>query len=146
MPVWVGCEDNKESLLKSLNKRVGAIKKISKSASFKTRKMIANGIFISKLIYLMPVWVGCEDYLVNTLQVCHNKVARLVTKLDRFNPTMVILKQCGWMPVRHIMVFNSLILLHKTVQHQNPPYLYKKKSCLARGNQIQGRQQQQQQL
>ena len=59
--------DNKESLLKSLNKRVGAIKKISKSASFKTRKMIANGIFISKLIYLMPVWVGCEDYLVHAL-------------------------------------------------------------------------------
>ena len=48
--------DNKDSLTTSLNKRVGAVKKISKSASFKTRKMIANGLFISKLIYLMPVW------------------------------------------------------------------------------------------
>ena len=47
---------SEDSLLKSLNKRVGAVKKISKSASFKTRKMIANGLFISKLIYLMPVW------------------------------------------------------------------------------------------
>jgi hypothetical protein len=118
--------DNKDSLLKSLNKRVGAVKKISKSASFKTRKMIANGLFISKLIYLMPVWMGCEDYLVNVLQVCQNKVARLVTKLDRFTPTMVILKQCGWMPVRHLMVFHSLVLLHKTLQQQKPVYLYKK--------------------
>ena len=92
--------DNEDSLLKCLNKRVGAIRKISHTASFKTRKMIANGIFISKLIYLMPLWMGCEDYLVNALQVCQNKVARLVTKLDRFTPTTVILKQCGWMPVR----------------------------------------------
>ena len=88
--------------------------------------MIANGLFISKLIYLMPVWIGCEDYFVNALQVWQNKVARLVTKLDRFTPTMVILKQCGWMPVRQLMVYHSLVLLHKTVQQQKPVYLYNK--------------------
>ena len=47
---------NEDSLIKSLTKRQGAIKKISSVASFKSRKMIANGIFMSKLIYLMPVW------------------------------------------------------------------------------------------
>ena len=53
--------------------------------------MVANGIFMSKLIYLMPVWMGCEDYLVNALQVCPNKVARYVAKLDRYTPTKVLL-------------------------------------------------------
>ena len=71
--------ENDESLIKSLNMRAGALKKISHTASFKTRKMIANGIYMSKLIYLMPLWVGCEDYLVNVLQVNLNKVARMVT-------------------------------------------------------------------
>ena len=61
-----------------INKRVGAIKKISSTASFKTRKMIANGIYISKLIYLMAVWMGCDDYLIKALQASMNKVARLV--------------------------------------------------------------------
>ena len=89
--------DSDASLIKSLSMRSGAIKKISRTASFKTRKMIANGIFMSKLIYLMPVWVGCEDYLVNALQVSLNKVARLVTKLDIFTPTKVLMQQCGWM-------------------------------------------------
>jgi hypothetical protein len=83
--------DNKDDPLKSLNTRATDMKKISKTTSFKTRKMIANGIFMSKLIYLMPVWMGCEDYLVNALQVCQNKVARLVTKQDRYNPTNVLL-------------------------------------------------------
>ena len=118
--------DHEDSLLKCLNKRVGAIRKISNTASFKTRKMIANGVFISKLIYLMPLWMGCEEYLANALQVCQNKAARLVTKLDRFTPTTVILKQCGWMPVRHLMIYHSLVLLHKTVQNQTPTYLYQK--------------------
>ena len=95
-------------------------------ASFKTRKMLANGLYISKLIYLMPVWMGCEDYLINALQVNLNKVARLVTKLDIFTPTAVLMKQCGWMPVKHLMAYHSLVLLHKILQQKSPAYLYKK--------------------
>ena len=115
-----------DSLLKSLTKRAGAMKKISRAASFKTRKMIANGIFMSKLIYLMPVWMGCEDYLVNALQVCVNKVARFVTRLDIFTPTSVLMQQCGWLPVRQLMAYHSLTLLHKTMKNQAPLYLFKK--------------------
>ena len=88
--------------------------------------MIADGIFISKLIYLMPLWMGCEDYLLNSLQICQNKVARLVTKLDRYTPTTVLLKQCGWMSVRQLLVYHSLVLLHRTVQNKTPTYLYRK--------------------
>ena len=116
--------DNDDSLLKSLNKRVGALKKISRTASFKARKMVANGIFISKLIYLMPVWAGAEEYLINALQVSQNKAARLVTKLDIFTPSMVLMKQCGWLPVKQLMVFHSIVLLHKTLKNQKPAYLY----------------------
>ena len=118
--------DNDNALVKSLNQRVGAIKKISRFSSFRTRKMIANGIFISKLIYLMPVWIGCDEYLVDTLQVCQNKAARLVTKLDRFTPTKVLLKQCGWLSVKQLLIYHSLVLLHKVFKHQKPIYLYQK--------------------
>ena len=118
--------DNKDSLVTSLNQRVGALKKISHASSFKSRKMIANGIFMSKLIYLMPVWMGCEDYLVNGLQVCQNKAARLVTKLDRYTPTKVLMQQCGWMPVKQLLIYHSLILLHKVFQQKKPKFLYQK--------------------
>ena len=118
--------DNDDALLKSLNKRAGAIRKISRNASFKTRKTIANGIYMSKLIYLMPVWMGCEDYLIHALQVNLNKVARLVTRLDIFTPTRILMQQCGWMPVRQLMAYHSIVLLHKTLKHQTPSYLYQK--------------------
>ena len=118
--------DNKDALIKSLNKRIRAMKKISRVASFKTRKNIANGIFMSKLIYLMPVWIGCDDYLINSLQVCQNKAARLVTKLDRFTSTKKLMQQCGWMPVHQLLVFHSLVLLHKTIKQQKPTFLFQK--------------------
>ena len=102
------------------------MKKKSRTASFKSRKMIANGIFMSKLIYLMPVWMGCEDYLIQALQVCMNKVARLVTKLDIFTPTSVLMQQCGWLTVKQLMAYHSIVLLHKTMKHQKPTYLFKK--------------------
>ena len=88
--------DNEESLLKALNKRQGAMKKVCRVASFKSRIMLANGVFMSKLIYLMPVWAGCEDNLTKALQVVQNKVARSVNKKDSFTPTKDLLKECGW--------------------------------------------------
>ena len=48
--------ENENSLVKSLNVILGAIKNLSKVASFKTRKTIVSGIFTSKLIYPMPLW------------------------------------------------------------------------------------------
>jgi hypothetical protein len=118
--------DSENSLVKSLNKRLGALKKIQKIASFRTRKLIATGIFISKLIYLMPLWSGCEEYLVKALQVIQNKAARSVANLGIFTPTRTLLKTCGWMSVRQLMAYHSIILLHKTLTTKAPEYMYKK--------------------
>ena len=54
-------QDNEESLLRSLNSRVGALKMVCKVAGFKTRKMIADGIFMSKLVYCIALWGGSSN-------------------------------------------------------------------------------------
>ena len=46
-------QNNKESLLSSLKKRVGVIKMIGNVANFKTRKMIADEIMMST--FMMPI-------------------------------------------------------------------------------------------
>ena len=118
--------ENENSLVKSLNVRLGAIKKLSNVASFKTRKTIASGIFMSKLIYLMPLWSGCEEYLIQALQVVQNKAARSVAHLNIFTPTKTLMKVCGWMSVRQLLAYHSLVLLHKTLTNKAPVYLYQK--------------------
>ena len=71
-------------------------------------------------------WLGCDEYLVDALQVCQNKAARMVTKLDRFTPIKVLLTQCGWLSVKQLMLYHSLMLLHKVLQSKKPEFLFKK--------------------
>ena len=81
---------------------------------------------MSKLIYLIPVWSGCEDYLVRSLQVVQNKAAWSVAKLSIFTPTVTLMRVCGWMAVRQLMAYHRLVVLHKTLASQKPVYLYQK--------------------
>ena len=117
---------NDKSLIKALNLRLSALKMISSMASFKVRKSIANGIFMSKLIYLMPLWAGCEEYLIHSLQVAQNKAARYISKLNTYISTKVALTACGWLSVRQLMVYHSLVLLQKTMTSKSPVYLHRK--------------------
>ena len=116
--------DNGDSLIRSLNTRIGALKILSKVATFKVRKMIANGIFISKISYLIAVWGGCSQELLNQLQVAQNKAARVVTKLDWYTPTKVLLHQCGWLSVQQLVAYHSVVLVYKVLKTQKPQYLY----------------------
>ena len=45
-----------DSLIKILTQRLNALLKISQFASFKTRKLVAEGIFCSSLIYSIQLW------------------------------------------------------------------------------------------
>ena len=77
-------KDGEFSLQRQLTSRINALMKISFAASFATRKMIANGIVISRIIYVIQIWGGASEYLIKILQVLQNKAARFVTKLDIF--------------------------------------------------------------
>ena len=63
-----------ENMVKSLNTRLGALKKICRLTTFKNS--------ISKLTYLICLWDGCSYQFRKTLQVIQNKAARLVAKCD----------------------------------------------------------------
>ena len=93
--------DNDQSLLSSLNRRLAGLKKVSlSSSSFKNRLIIANGVFMSKLIYMISVWSGCEENLLDSLQVAQNAAARAVTKCGKRTHVRDLLLQVGWLSVR----------------------------------------------
>ena len=105
--------NNEKSLFRILTSRVNALSKISKVSSFKTRKMLANGLVISQIIYLIQLWGGCSDYLIKFIQVIQNRAARLVTKLDWYTPVQKLLDQCGWLSVKQLVEYHSLLLVYK---------------------------------
>ena len=106
--------------------RINALSKISRISNFKTRKMIANGIVMSKLIYLIQLWGGSPKYLICLLQKLQNRAARLVTKKNIFTPIKVLLTQCGWLSVHQLIIYHNVLQIYKTKSSKRPGYLYEK--------------------
>ena len=85
-------QNNDKSLIKQLATRLNALKLIANVASFKTRLMIASGIFCSKLIFQISLWGGTEDYLLSSLQIVQNKAARCVARRGKYTPIVKLMK------------------------------------------------------
>jgi hypothetical protein len=124
--------DNKDSLIKSLNRRIGALKKISKVASFKAKLNIGNGIIMSKIVYLLPLYGGCPEYLLNAIQKKQTEAMRQITGKRWVVPgreyvsTAKLLKECGWLSVRQLSFYSTVLCVHKTLLNKIPESLYKK--------------------
>ena len=114
--------DGETSLVKGLTTRLSALKKVGKVASFMNRKMIANGLIMSKLSYLIPLWAGCEAYLMQALQKIQNKAARVVTRSAL--TTAGHLSQCGWLSVHQLAIYQTCIMVHKVLASRSPEYLF----------------------
>ena len=112
-----------DSLLRSLNTRICGLKMLSKLASFKTRKMVADGIIMSKLIYLIPLWGGSAKNIIAALQKAQNRAARRVTRLDWATQTAKLLKQCGWMSIHQLAYYHSVVLVYKIIRNESPRFL-----------------------
>ena len=89
-------------------------------ADFKTRKMVMNGLFISRLAYLMPLWGGCQKFQIRALQLMQNRAARYVTRNDVYTPVKTLLIQCGWLSVYQMIFYHTIVLFYKTKKYSAP--------------------------
>ena len=92
--------DSKQSIMRQLS-RINGLKKIAKNATFNTRLTVANGAVMSKLVYLITVWGGAQQYLLKVLQVQQLTAARTVCGfLSRGWNKKKFLDRVGWLSIR----------------------------------------------
>ena len=72
--------NGKSSVISSLNIRIGALRRISKIASFKTRLSVCSSLVISKILYVLPLYGGAPEYMMIALQQKMTAALRIVTK------------------------------------------------------------------
>ena len=86
---------------------------------------MANGIVMSKLVYLITVWGGAQQYLINALQVQQLAAARAVVgpRCWRWSKAK-LLNSIGWLSVRQLVFFHTFLQTHKTIQTGVPKPLY----------------------
>ena len=119
-------QDNQLSLVRQLTSRINALKKISFAASFQTRKMVANGVLISRIIYAIQLWGGTSNYLLDMLQVLQNRAARLVTRRNIYTSEHQLLLECGWLNVRQMVAFHDAVQIFKILKEEKPVALYRR--------------------
>ena len=110
-------------MTKQLTSRINGLSLITSTADFRTRLMVANGIVMSKVCYLIQLWGGCEGYLLNSLQVQVNKAARLVTRLPQYTSTRRLMQRCGWLTVKQLVKYHTILMVHKTILTSKPMYI-----------------------
>ena len=119
-------QTNDKSLIRQLTSRLNALKKLAANAPFQTRLLAANAVFISVLTYLIPLWGGSENYLLKALQVAQNKAARCVTRLSWFTPTRQLLRQCGWLSIKQLAFYHTVLTVHRIMKSGKPVFLRSK--------------------
>ena len=114
---------NEKSMIKMMTSRINALMKVSWAADFKTRKMIANAIVMSRIVYMVQVYGNASEYMLRSLQVLQNKAARVVTRLRWGTETGFLLNQVGWLSVRQLIAYHSVLLVFKIKQESKPASL-----------------------
>ena len=60
--------DHKNPEISQLTSGINGLKKVASTATFNTKLMVANGMILSKLVYLITFWGGARNYLIHRLQ------------------------------------------------------------------------------
>ena len=87
---------------------------------------------MSKILYLLPLYGGCPDYLLSAVQKKQTEAMRQVTGKRwvypgrQFVSTAQLLKECGWLSVRQLIFYTTVLSVHKTIVHKMPEVLYEK--------------------
>ena len=116
--------DHKNSIIKQLNSRINALKMLQNGDS-RTKLIVATAVVQSKLQYLMPLWGGAPDYLLQALQVQQLKAARLVWGYDSFYwSTEKLLNKCNWLSVKQQVYYSTCVLAHSIIRAASPYHIY----------------------
>ena len=129
-------------LISQLKQRVGTLRRLSKHMSKKRLKMMASGIFYSKLMYCLPVFGNVPGLALyrdtngrsagmtvsdsNQLQVLQNSVNRLITGARHGVATTELLASTNSLSVQQMVAYYTLIMVHKITKTGKPSYLARK--------------------
>ena len=105
--------------------RSGPLYHLRDSIPQKSWLMLANSLTVGKLVYLMPLWGSATPNHLRKAQTVLNFAARFVTKLHRKTRTSIFMSKCGWLNIRDMMKYHSLVHVWKILKWKMPISLYK---------------------
>ena len=87
------------------------------------RKNLAQGLILSHLTYLLPLWEGASQSLVNKVQIVLNVAARWATGLGKRTRVHDLMQAAGWLSIKEQIMTTTTISTWKAVHLGKPPRL-----------------------
>ena len=89
---------------------------MSTNASFNTKLIGANGVVMSKLTYLITLWGGASQYLINGLQKQQLTAAKIVCGFGSWRwSRRQLISKVGCLSVKQLVVYHTVLQAHKTL-------------------------------
>ena len=117
-------ESGTKALLPSLRSQLGALYHLGRTVPRQSRLTLVNGLIVSRLIYLIPLWGGATENYVKKAQIVLNSAARWATGLGRRTKTLDLMSRCKWMSVKELIEYHSILNMWKTVYKMKPRSMY----------------------
>ena len=116
--------DQINSLSMSCHFHIRYIRRIRHLFPLSAATALANSLVSSKLDYCNSLYNGISQANLNKIQRIQNTLARVVTNTSKFEHITPIHKKLHWLPIKQRIDYKLCLLTYKTLQIQQPTYLY----------------------
>ena len=116
-------ETGTDALLPSLRKKLGILKHLAKNIPRPGRHLLANGLILGRINYLLPIYGGTQAKYLNKIQVVMNNSVRFVTGAGRRVSTVDLMTAVNWLTIREMIKMHTLTMTWKVVHLRTPRHL-----------------------
>ena len=113
----------KNAILPAVRRQLGMLNRMSKILSKKAKLQLANCLILSRLTYRICLWGNSRGLPLRKAQIILNETARFITGKSRIESSKNLMKECGWMNVRQLTEYHSVLQFWKTVNWRIPVYM-----------------------
>ena len=107
-------------MLPAARKQLGLLRHLGNKIPRRTRNNLARGLILSRLNYLMPLWGGASDTLINKVQILLNTTARWVSGCGRRTRVSKLMETVGWYNIREQIQISTALQSWKVVHWDRP--------------------------
>ena len=110
-------------LIQTLANRLWLLNRLRKRCTENTCRMLANGIFMGKLLYGLELWAWQNPQTLKQIQILQNKAGRIITGLSWQTPTTEVMERCKWLNIENTIRYQTISTLYKMRLEGQPEYV-----------------------
>lgn len=109
----------------SVSKRIGLIRRIKFFLPNSTLRMLANALIMPHFDYCSSVWSNCNARSSDSLQILHNRLARVLLSADIRTSVNKMMGDLDWVKLSQRWDYQLLVQIFKCLKQIAPMYISK---------------------